>query len=42
MKCSIVTLLVLRNRRYLSIPRGLLVLITTAVLVVGALSVVGR
>lgn len=39
---AFVTLLVLRNRRYLSIPRGLLVLITTAVLVVGALSVVGR
>lgn len=39
---AFVTLLVVRNRRYLSIPRGLLVVITTAVLVVAALSVLGR
>lgn len=39
---AFVTLLAVRNRRYLSIPRGLLVLITVSVLVTAALSVVGR
>ena len=39
---AFVTVLVVRNRRYLSVPRGLLLLVVALVLLTAALSVVGR